>query len=316
MSVPMNGRTAIAAVIAMTMFALSSLANAQQAPAPAQGPMVREGAAVKVSEHVFVIPDNGVPGVPNVGIVVGRKATLVIDTGLGQRNGQIVLNEARRVSGSNALYLVTTHVHPEHDLGAHAFPASTQMIRSRAQVNEIAEFGQQTADAFRQRSAAMRELLDGAEFRKADVTFDEQYRLDLGEVRVQLIAMGPNHTPGDTVAFVEQDGVVFSGDVVMKGLPAFASPKSSLAHWLTSLDRIDALKPRIIVPSHGPMGDAAFIANYRQYLTVVRDRATALKSENQSLDQATQTIVAELKQQYPESARMSGAIRTAYAEAK
>ena len=102
----------------------------------------------------------------------------------------------------------------------------------------------------------------------------------------------------------------------MKGLPAFASPKSSLAHWLTSLDRIDALKPRIIVPSHGPMGDAVFIANYRQYLTVVRDRAAALKSENQSLDQATQTIVAELKQQYPESARMSGAIRTAYAEAK
>ena len=73
----MNGRTAIAAVIATTGVALSSVANAQQAAAPSQGPMVREGAAVKVSEHVFVIPDNGVPGVPNVGIVVGRKATLV-----------------------------------------------------------------------------------------------------------------------------------------------------------------------------------------------------------------------------------------------
>ena len=49
-------------------------------------PLVKENATAKVADHVYVIPDNSVPVVPNVGIVVGNKSTLVIDTGLGPRN--------------------------------------------------------------------------------------------------------------------------------------------------------------------------------------------------------------------------------------
>jgi len=310
-------RAALATLLgAMLNLAASILVQAQPST-PGQGPMLREGTAIKVSEHVFVIPDNGVPGVPNVGIIVGRNATLVVDTGLGRRNGQIVVNEVSKVGGNTAaVYLVTTHVHPEHDLGAQAFPASTKMVRSRAQVSEITELGQQTADAFRKRSDVMRELLEGAEFRSADVIFEDEHRLDLGGVRVRLLAMGPNHTPGDTAIFVEGDGVLFSGDVAMKALPAFASPKSSLGHWLTSLDRLEKLGPHVVVPSHGPTGDTAFIVNYRQFLTRVRDRTAALKAEGKSVEQVTEILVAELKPQYGDSGRMNGAIRVAYAEAR
>src|SRR5262245_36107318 len=53
-----------------------------QQPGPAT-PLVRENATVKISEHVYVIPDGNVGGVPNVGIVVGSKATLIIESGLG-----------------------------------------------------------------------------------------------------------------------------------------------------------------------------------------------------------------------------------------
>jgi len=286
-----------------------------QAPA-SQGPIVREGTTVKISEHVYVIPDNSAPGVPNVGIIVGAKSILVVDTGMGRRNGETVLKEARKAGGNKPLYLVTTHVHPEHDLGAQAFPAETKMIRSQAQVAEIAEFGQTTADAFRKRSEINRELLEGAEFRKADITFDSEYSLDLGGLAVKIYAVGPNHTPGDTITFVAPDGVLFSGDVAMKPLPAFASPKSSLNHWLTSLDKLDALKPRIVVPSHGPNGDAGYISGYRQYLTSVRDRTAAAKGGGKSVEEATQIVVGELKQQYPDTGRINGAVRTAYAEAK
>src|SRR5688572_33042948 len=87
-------------------------APSPQPPAP---PMVRDGVTEKVSDHVWVIPDNSVPMVPNVGIVVGSKATLVIDTGLGARNGATVMREVARVSTNRDLYLVTTHVHPEQD---------------------------------------------------------------------------------------------------------------------------------------------------------------------------------------------------------
>jgi glyoxylase-like metal-dependent hydrolase (beta-lactamase superfamily II) len=279
------------------------------------GPLVKEGVTTKVSDHVYVIPDGGVGGVPNVGIIVGSTSTLIIDTGLGKQNGEAVLREAKKLSGSTALYLVTTHVHPEHDLGAHAFPASTKLIRSSDQVAEIASAGMRTADVFRGRSPQMAQLLEGAEFRKADVTFDGEHMLDLGGVKARILAMGPNHTAGDTVVVVDGEGVVFTGDVAMKALPAFASDKSSAKNWLKSLDRLEALKPRVVVPSHGPLGDAKYIADYRTFIARVQARAGALKKEGKSVEQAVESITAELKAEYPETGRMAGAIRAAYREA-
>jgi glyoxylase-like metal-dependent hydrolase (beta-lactamase superfamily II) len=308
----MRRRTALAG-LAILAFALIAPSTAQQTATT--GPMVRSGATTKLSEHAYAIPDNSVGGVPNVGFVVGDTGVLVIDTGMGEPNGKTVLAEAQKLAGSKKLYLVTTHVHPEHDLGAQAFPATTTMIRSNAQVKEIAEEGMRTADIFRGRSETNRKLLEGAAFRKADVTFDNDYTLDLGGVTVKLIALGPSHTQGDTGAWVEADRVLYSGDVAMKALPAFVSSKASAKTWLASLNKLDALKPAIVVPSHGPIGDAAYIASYRTYITRIQQRAAALKKEGKTVDQAVEIITAELKADYPDTGRAAGAIRAAYAEA-
>jgi glyoxylase-like metal-dependent hydrolase (beta-lactamase superfamily II) len=303
-------RLAALALLAATLIAP---ATAQQ-PAAA-GPIVRAGATVKLSDHAYAIPDNSVPGVPNVGFVVGANAILVIDTGMGAPNGRTVVAEAQKLGPGKKLYLVTTHVHPEHDLGAQAFPAGTTLIRSNAQVREIAEEGMRTADIFRGRSETNKHLLEGAEFRKADVTFDGKYDLDLGGVTVQIMSLGPAHTQGDTGVWVGADRVLYSGDVAMKALPAFASSKASAKQWQTSLDKLDALKPAIVVPSHGPIGDASYIASYRTYISRVEARAAALKKEGKTVDQAVETITAELKADYPDTGRAAGAIRAAYAEA-
>src|SRR5215831_11321043 len=93
-----------------------------QQPPQAPLPLIRENATVKVSPHVYVIPDGNVGAVPNVGIVVGSRATLVIDTGLGPRNGQTVLREVEKVSRNSSLYLVATHFHAEHLMGESVFP--------------------------------------------------------------------------------------------------------------------------------------------------------------------------------------------------
>lgn len=302
--------------LAGSMFAfISSFALAQQ-PLVTEGPLVREGVTQQISKHAYVIPDGGVPAVPNIGIVVGTRAILVIDTGLGNQNGAAVLREASKLNATLPLYLVTTHVHPEHDLGAHAFPSTTKLIRAQAQVQEIADAGMTTAEVFRRRSPAMAQLLAGATFRAADITFDKEYRLDLGGVHARLIAMGTNHTPGDTVTFVEEDGVLFSGDVAMPALPSFVSRQSSLKQWLLSLDRLDALKPIHVVPSHGVVGDAKLIDNYRQYLLTVRDRTTALKREGKTVEQVTEVLNAEFKSHYSDTSRVAGAVRAAYAEAR
>jgi glyoxylase-like metal-dependent hydrolase (beta-lactamase superfamily II) len=91
-------------------------------------------------------PDFDVVLVPNVTLVVGTRGALVVDTGMAARNGQSIMREVDKVSRpqGNAvpeLYLVTTHIHPEHDLGAGGFPARTKMLRSKEQeASDIAVF--------------------------------------------------------------------------------------------------------------------------------------------------------------------------------
>jgi glyoxylase-like metal-dependent hydrolase (beta-lactamase superfamily II) len=304
------GTMAAALVVAVLM---THRGGAQTPPPP---PLIKPEGLRQVSAHVHVIPDNSVPMVPNVGIIVGEQAVLVVDTGLGPPNGATVLNVAQKLGGSRALYVVVTHFHPEHDLGAQAFPATAKMIRSSDQLKDIAEFGLETAKNFASRSAINTELLKGADYRKADITFEKDYELDLGGVKARLSAMGPNHTRGDIAIWIEPDRILFAGDLAMKAQPAFATPNSSLRQWLASLDRLEALKPVLIVPSHGPTGDdTAFITGYRAYLTEVRDRTAAEKRAGRNVDQAVEAITAALVARFADRARLAGAIKAAYAEA-
>ncbi len=305
-------RRSITPLFAAALLLVAGAAIAQRGPAAP--PLVREGATEKISDHVYVIPDNNVGMVPNVGIIVGTRGTLVIDTGLGARNGQTIVREMQKVSKTPDLYLATTHIHPEHDLGAGGFPAHTKMIRSQAQVAEIAGDKMQTAQRFAGFSPLNAELLAGATFKPADITFDQEHVLDLGGVRVRILALGYNHTTGDTGFFVEPDAVLFSGDVVMTALPNVGN--SRITQWLASMDRFDALKPRRIVPSHGPMGDLSMVAAYRTLLTTARTRAAELKKEGKTAEEAEKTLAAELGPKYPNGgARLTGTIRAAVNQA-
>jgi glyoxylase-like metal-dependent hydrolase (beta-lactamase superfamily II) len=295
--------------------ALAGPALAQRGPrGPLQPPLVKEGVTEKISEHVYVIPDGNTPLVPNVSIIVGGKGTLVVDTGLGARNGRAIMREAAKVSKSGDLYLAVTHFHPEHDLGGGGFPATARMLRSRDQVADIDEFGLDTAKRFASFSPETAELLEGAESRKADQVFDKEQIVDLGGVRVRLMAMGANHTRGDIAVWVEPDAVLVSGDVVMTTMPGFSSPHSKLSIWLQSLDRFERLQPKRIVPSHGPMGDVSMIARWKTLMTTVQARAAELKRQGRTLDDTVKVIQDEMQDRYPRNG-LAGVARAAYAEA-
>jgi glyoxylase-like metal-dependent hydrolase (beta-lactamase superfamily II) len=298
---------------ALTLLSPMALVAQQASP---QAPLVKPEGLKAISEHVQVIPDGSVPLVPNVGYIVGDKALLVIDTGLGPRNGEAVYEVAHKLAGSRQIYLAVTHVHPEHDLGAQAFPADTRLIRSADQQKDIAEFGLDLAKVFAGRSATNAELLKGAEFRKPDIVFEKEYDLDLGGVSTRLLALGPNHTRGDVGIWVAADRVLFAGDLAMKAQPAFASPYSSIRQWFASLDRLEALKPAVVVPSHGPLGDAGFIIGYRNYLQEVLERTTAEKKAGRSADAAVQDVTAAMVDRYPDRGRLAGAIKAAYTAAQ
>ena len=302
------------AVVTAGVAAAGAGASAQRGQ-PLPPPMIKEGVTQKIGEHVYVIPDFDVVLVPNVTIVVGTRGTLVVDTGMGAKNGQAVMREVDKVNKGADLYLVATHIHPEHDLGAGGFPPRTKMLRSKEQEADIQETGLSTAKVFANFSPAIGELLQGAEFRKADISFEREHVVDLGGVRVRVMAMGANHTRSDIAVFVEGDRVLAAGDLVMRGLPQFTAPSARIATWLGTLDTFDALKPVRIVPSHGAMGDASMIATYRSFLTTVRDRAAVLKRDGKTADETVRILQDELQARFNRS-QMASAVRAAYNEAQ
>ena len=313
----MHGLTrSVAAAVAL----VAAAATSQPAAAP---PLIKQDAARKVAEHTFVILDDNVGFVPNVGIVVGERATLIVDTGLGERNGAIVLAEARKLGDNTDFYLTATHFHPEHDLGATAFPASSKMVRWRAQQAEAEEQGQQMIERFSGISPAVAELLAGARFRPVDTLFDDEIRLDLGGVHVRVRGVGPNHTRGDTVMFVEEDRVLFTGDVVMSVFPSASAQAGSIDKWIANMAEFEGLAPAVVVPAHGRLGDVQSIRRYGDYLTAVRDETRAARRQGRSLEEAQQSLAPLLAQRFADLApatgqptgRINAAIQMAYRDA-
>jgi glyoxylase-like metal-dependent hydrolase (beta-lactamase superfamily II) len=264
--------------------------------------IVQEHIVKRLSEHVWEIPDQGRPGVPNVMIVVGSRATLIVDTGMGPKSGAIVAREAQNLSGNTEFYLATTDFRPEHITGAMAFPAHTIWLVPAAQKAEIAESTLSYIDSFVARSADLRAALADVTLRDPDIVFDGDTRIDLGgRVMVRLLWFGPARTNGDVVVFVDPDRVLHSGNFLgSKTYPGMPNNTASLPNWLDAIDRLEALRPLIVLPNHGEVRDASLISGQRDVLRDLQRRTRELKGEGRTAEQAGQTLVPEFEARYPD----------------
>jgi len=273
---------------------LSAAAALAQFPAPNLSEKT-----TRASEHVQVIF-----GFPNVVIVTGDQATLVVDTGLGPSNGATVARVAKKLSKGRKLYLTTTHFHPEHAAGEAGFPPETILFRAAVQQQEMVEHGAEVVARFHQRPEYAGLLEGVGQMRAPDVVFENEVKLDLGGVTARLMWLGGAHTKGDELVLVEPDGALVSGDVVQnKVVPGAAADSGGFASWLTVLDKLEALKPRIVIPDHSPMGDGSLIAQERAFILDMRSRTLALKKQGLSAADAGQRMTEEFQSVYPEWAR-------------
>ena len=291
------------------------IAGAATLLAQGQNPLLPENAVTRVSDHVYAIM-----GFPNVGIVVGSKATLIVDTGMGPRNGTTIAREAAKLSGNRALYVTTTHFHPEHASGIQGFPAQTILIRPAVQQEEMERRGNQFLDLFRSRSALNKELLADVQPRTPDIVFDSELKLDLGGITARLMWLGAAHTKGDELIFVEPDSVLISGDIVQnKIVPSMPNEDSSLKSWLAILDRLEPLKPRAILPDHGTYGEASLIGMQRAFMKDMQGRALELKRKGTAVEEAGKLLASELKARYPDWTNPNNIlnlVRRVYAESE
>ncbi|MGD1097373.1 MAG: MBL fold metallo-hydrolase [Bryobacteraceae bacterium] len=268
--------------------------SASAAAQTAQQPILRE-ASTQVTEHVYEVK-----GFPNVFIVVGHRATLVVDTGLGPRNGATVARVAQKLSLGPTLYLTTTHYHPEHAAGEPGFPTSTILIRPAVQQEDMEAHGAEMVGVFSKMSALNAELLSGVRLRPPDIIFDRELKLDLGGVTARLLWFGAAHTKGDELVMVEPDSALVTGDVVQnETVPAIPANGGTPKSWLAVLDKVEALKPRYILPDHSEVGDGSLIAAEKAFISELQTKALALKSQGVSADDAGKQLLAEFKTKYP-----------------
>jgi glyoxylase-like metal-dependent hydrolase (beta-lactamase superfamily II) len=305
------------------METLSYQTSVAAAPATPRGPLplatqMRQPLltedTVKISEHVWAIL-----GFPNIAIIVGDRATLVVDTGLGPRNGATVARVAARLSKGPKLFLTTTHFHPEHAGGEPGFPAGTILIRNTVQQQEMEQHGLEIVERFRNMSAQNAELLKDLHLRTPDILFQDEAKLDLGGgVTARLLWLGAGHTKGDELTFVEPDRTLVSGDIVQnKVVPGIAADGGTSSSWIAVLDKLAALNVRYVLPDHSPAGDGSLIASERSFLSDVQARALALQRQGTSAEDAGRELSLELKNKYADwpSTNVTGLVQRIYAEA-
>jgi glyoxylase-like metal-dependent hydrolase (beta-lactamase superfamily II) len=296
----------------LSIFVMLVALGVSAAPAQMTNPMLSEH-PTRVSEHVWAIM-----GFPNIAIVIGTHATLVVDTGLGPKNGATAARVAARLAPENRkLFLTTTHFHPEHAGGEPGFPPNTILIRDAVQQQEMEKHGQEMIDMFSSRSAQNKGLLAGVVLRPPDVTFDREATIDLGGVTARLLWFGGAHTKGDELTFVEPDRTLISGDVVQnKTIPHIFGEGGTPASWLAVLEKVSALPVAHVLPDHSAPGDASLVPAEVKLVSGIRSRALALKQQGVSAEDAGKQVSAYLKTQYPDWPNTNAAdfVKSVYAE--
>lgn len=292
---------------------LLSLAVLAAAILCAQNQPVLGEETVKVSDHVWAIM-----GWPNIGIVVGNRAVLVVDTGLGPRNGATIARVVSRLApAGHKLFLTTTHFHPEHAAGEAGFPAGTILIRNSAQQREMEGSGKEMVDLFAGRSPQHKDLLSNATLRTPDVVYDDEASLDLGGVTARLLWFGGAHTKGDQLTFIEPDRTLISGDVVQnKVVPNIFRDGSTPSSWLAVLDKIMALKPLHVLPTHSAPGDGSMVTLEKKFISDLRTSALSLKAKGVSPEDAGKQLGEQFKTRYPDwpTMNVTGFVRSIYLE--
>ncbi|GAA1132119.1 MBL fold metallo-hydrolase [Kribbella jejuensis] len=262
-----------------------------------EDPIVNLTDVQELARDVVVIPNHNVDLVPNITLIGGTEAVLVVDTGLGPRNAQRVLEFAVEYAAGRRLYLTTTHFHPEHAFGAGVFAGEATYLVNRAQADDLTTKGDGYLAMFRQLGEPVARELEGATIPAPDLTYDETYELDLGGRVVELRATGRAHSKGDQVVTVPGEGILLTGDLVetdqfaiFPWFPPYDVDVSGV-RWIDVLDRLAAGRPRIVVPGHGEVGDGRLLAQVHDYLVELRDETWKRRDSAEPED----TIAAEVR---------------------
>ncbi|MCW5610313.1 MAG: MBL fold metallo-hydrolase [Rubrivivax sp.] len=225
----------------------------------------------KLSDHAYAYTAEGDP---NTGVVIGDDAVMVIDTQATPVMAQDVIRRIREVTDKPIRYVVLSHYHAVRVLGASAYQPehilasedTLALIRERGEQDKASEIGR-----FPRLFRNVESVPPGLTW--PTMTFTGRMTLWLGSLEVQLIQLGRGHTKGDTVVWLPQEKILFSGDLVEFDATPYAGD-AYFSDWPQTLDNIAALGPQKLVPGRGaalvtPEQVAAGLAGTRAFVADV-----------------------------------------------
>ena len=244
----------------------------------------------KLSDNAYAYTAEGDP---NTGIVIGDDAVLVADTQATPVMAQDVIRRIREVTDKPIKYVVLTHYHAVRVLGATAYQPQ-QVIASQDTYDLIVERGAQDMKSEIERFPRLFQSVESVPgLTWPTLTFKGEMTLWLGKLEVKLMQLGRGHTKGDTVVWLPQQKIMFSGDLVEYDATPYAGD-AYFEDWPATLDAIAALKPEKLVPGRGPT------------LTTPTQVQAGLEG--------TRAFVSELYASVREGARAGRDLRTVYRE--
>ena len=202
-------------------------------------------------------------GDPNSGVIIGDKFVMVSDTTATPDMARDLIREIRKVSDKPIKYVLLTHYHAVRVLGASAYVAegATEVIASAGTLSLIEERGAQDMKSEMERFPRLFRggdqvpgltwptlVIGGGDPTKGEAP--GKLTVDLGGVKVQIWSPGHGHTRGDTIAWVEEEKVLFSGDLVEYEAGVYTGD-AQLEEWPAALEALRALGAEAIVPGRG-----------------------------------------------------------------
>lgn len=208
----------------------------------------------------------------NAGFVVTDEGVVVFDALGSPALGAELLAQIRRITPLPVRRVIVSHYHADHFYGLQAFREAGAEIWAHRHVRDYLAT---TAPVERlaERRESLAPWVDGrTRIVTPDRYLDGDTSFRLGGITFRVLAVGPAHTAEDLMLLVEEEGVLFAGDLMFAGRVPFVGDADSRS-WLLAVERLVEMKPRIVVGGHGPASaDAARdLALTRDYLRFLRE---------------------------------------------
>jgi len=249
---------------------------------------------IRVANNIYFIRgETGVPSAANrghtsnAGFVITKDGVVVFDALGTPVLGRELIEAIRKMTPAPIRRVIVSHYHADHIYGLPPFKdAGAEIWAHRA------GRGYLDSEAARLRLAERRESLApwvGADMRlvPADRWLDGETSFKLGGLTFRVFPVGPAHTPEDLAMAIEEENVLFVGDLMFAGRIPFVGDADSRA-WIAAIDRVVKFNPKVLIGGHGEASRdaAADLRMTRDYLVFLREEMGAAAAELEDFDVA------------------------------